>query len=124
MNVDDNYGRPGGRRLRPDGRCSATGGGKGNIRFWNAATGIEIAPRVVAAEGWVLDLAWTPSGTTLVSSGTDGTVRLIDVATKTVHALLPTPENVWVDAATSPDGSHLYGNRARVRGACAIVGAP
>ena len=46
--------------------------------------------------------------TTLVSSGTDGTVRLIDVATKTVAGVLPGLENEWVDATPSPDGSRLY----------------
>ena len=108
VNADDDYGRPEAIAFSPDGTVLATGGGKGDIRFWNAATGTEIAPRVVAAAGWVLDLAWTRSGDTLVSSGTDGTVRLIDVATKTVAAVLPAPENVWVDAMTSPDGSRLY----------------
>ena len=85
--------------------------------------------------GWVLDLAWNPSGTTLVSSGTDGTVRLIDVATRTIVGALPDPGNDWVDATISPDGSRAYVAYGNGRGfdwaidpavwardACAIAG--
>ena len=86
----------------------ATGGGTGDVRFWDAATGAEISPRVVTSAGWVLNLAWTQSGKTLVSSGTDGTVRLIDAATKTVAGVLPGAQNDWVDATTTPDGSSVY----------------
>ena len=108
VNVDDGYGRPEAVAFSPDGSTLATGGGTGDIRFWDATTGVEIGPRVLAASGWVLDLAWSPSGTTLVSAGTDGTVRLIDVATKTVADVLPGLENLWADATPSSDGSRLY----------------
>ena len=108
VNVDDGYGRPEAVAFSPDGSTLATGGGTGDIRFWDATTGLEIGPRVLAAAGWVLDLAWSPSGTTLVSAGTDGTVRLIDVATKTVADVLPGLENQWADATPSSDGSRLY----------------
>ena len=82
---DDGPGLPGAVAFSPDGTVLATGGGNGDVRFWNAATGAESGPRVVTSAGWVLDLAWSPSGKTLVSSGTDGTARLIDVASKTVE---------------------------------------
>ncbi len=108
VNVDDGYGRPEAVAFSPDGSTLATGGGTGDIRFWDATTGLEISPRVLASAGWVLDLAWSPSGTTLVSAGTDGTVRLIDVATKTVADVLPGLENLWADATLSSDGSRLY----------------
>src|SRR4029077_7323080 len=108
VNVDDDYGRPEAVAFSPDGTALAPGGGTGDARFWGAASGVEIGPRVVTSAGWVLNLAWTPSGKTLVSSGTDGTVRLIDVATKTVAGVFPGPENQGVDATPSPDGSRLY----------------
>ena len=108
VDVDDGYGQPDAVAFSPDGKTLATGGGIGDVRFWDATTGVEIGPRVAAAAGWVLHLAWMPSGDTLVSSGTDGTVRLIDVATKTVADELPGFLNQWVGATPSPDGSRLY----------------
>ena len=108
VNVDDDYGAPGPVAFSPDGAVLATGGGKGDVRFWDAVTGSEIGPRVVTAAGYVVDLAWTPSGTTLVSAGSDGTVRLIDAATKIAADVLPGQQNLWVDARPSPDGSRLY----------------
>ena len=62
VNVDDGYGRPEAVTFSPDGSTLATGGGTGDIRFWDATTGLEISPRVLASAGWVLDLAWTPLG--------------------------------------------------------------
>jgi DNA-binding SARP family transcriptional activator/WD40 repeat protein len=108
VNVDDDYGRPEAVAFNPTGTVLATGGGKGDVRFWDAATGAELGPRIVTSAGWVLHLAWTKSGETLVSAGTDGTVRLIDVPTRTIAGVLPGPENAWVDASPSPDGSRLY----------------
>ena len=74
VNVDDDYGRPGAVSFSPDGTVLATGGGKGDVRFWDATTGAEIGPRVLTSAGWVLDLAWTPSGKTLgqLRDGRDG----------------------------------------------------
>ena len=82
-----------------------------------------------------LDLAWTPSGKTVISSGSDGTVRLIDVPTKTVEGILPGFDNDWVDAASSLDGSRVYATYGNgrafdwaidpavwARDACAIAG--
>ena len=82
--VDDALGRsPGGRRLQPGRRGAGDRWGEGrrpllgrDHRVGDRHSGSS------PSAGWVLDLAWTPSGTTLVSSGTDGTVRLIDVATQ------------------------------------------
>ena len=62
VNVDDGYGRPEAVAFSPDGTVLATGGGTGDVRFWDATTGTEISPRVVTSAGWVLDLAWTPVG--------------------------------------------------------------
>jgi DNA-binding SARP family transcriptional activator/WD40 repeat protein len=107
VNVDDSFGRPDALAFSPDGSTLATGGGTGDVRFWDALTGTETGPRVHAVAGWVLGLGWTPSGTTVVSSGTDGSVRLIDVVTRTIAGVLSEVGNDWVDAAPSAEGGRL-----------------
>ena len=62
VDVDDSYGRADAVAFSPDGKVLATGGDTGDVRFWDASTGVETAPDVATAAGWVLDLAWTPSG--------------------------------------------------------------
>ncbi len=108
VNVDDGYGRAGAVAFSPDGSVLVTGGGLGDVRFWDSRTGAEVGARVPAVTGWVLDLGWTPDGKSLVSSGTDGTVQLIDVEARAASGFMPGIDGgQWVDAAVSPDGKHV-----------------
>jgi WD40 repeat protein len=137
VSVDDDYGRADAGAFRPDGTLLATGGGTGDVRFWSADTGTEVGRRVTASAGVVLDLAWSPSGATLVSTGTDGTVRLIDADARTIAGVLPGLENSDVDATVAPTGTRLYAVYNTGQGydwsidpqvwaghACAVAGRP
>ena len=108
VDVDDDYGRASAVAFGPDGTLLATGGGTGDVRFWDSQTGAEVGPRVAAVAGYVLDLGWTPDGKGLVSSGTDGDVQLIDVQARSTSGVMPSVEgDQWVKAAVSPDGQRV-----------------
>lgn len=67
--------------------------------------------------GWAESLAFHPSGQILVSAGTDGTTRLIDVAARVIlGAPLPVIDNVHEDATFTPDGNRAIVISARREG--------
>jgi WD40 repeat protein len=87
-----------------------TGGRDGSIRFWNAATGQQ--ERMVEIDHWVVALALSPRGESLLSLGLDDTVRLWDAATGTEKRKLPghgmTGGSGTSALAFSPDGKQFY----------------
>jgi WD40 repeat protein len=49
--------------------------------------------------GFVVSVAYTPDGQTIITSGTDGTVKLWDARTLAqLGATLPHEDNEWIDA--------------------------
>jgi WD40 repeat protein/class 3 adenylate cyclase len=108
VDVDENYGHASAVAFSPDGSLLATGGGIGEVRFWNADTGARDGRSLIANAGWVESLAFDPSGQIVVSSGSDGTTRLIDVAGRVILGTpLPGIDNVHEDAAFTPDGKRV-----------------
>ena len=113
----------------PDGSLLATGGGTGEVRFWDADSGARNGRSLTANAGWVENVAFDPSGRILVTSGSDGTTRLIDVAGRVIlGASLPGIDNVHEDAAFTPDGKRVIAckrswRRIRVGGHARQMGA-
>jgi WD40 repeat protein/class 3 adenylate cyclase len=108
VDVDEDYGHASAVAFSPDGALLATGGGIGEVRFWDAETGARDGRSLIANAGWVESLAFDPSGRIVVSSGSDGTTRLIDVAGRVIlGASLPGLDNVHEDAAFTPDGKRV-----------------
>jgi WD40 repeat protein/class 3 adenylate cyclase len=108
VDVDGDYGHASAVAFSPDGSLLATGGGIGEVRFWDAETGARNGRSLNANAGWVESLAFDPSGQIVVSSGSDGTTRLIDVAGRVIlGASLPGIDNVHEDAAFTPDGMRV-----------------
>jgi WD40 repeat protein len=84
----------------PDSRTLALGGWQnGSLTLRDADTGRRLLEPVTANAGWILSVAFTPDGSTIVTGGTDGTVRLWDSATlKQIGSNLPHDENIGTSA--------------------------
>lgn len=77
-------------RFSPDGKRIATGDDKGNVDFWDAATGRRVGRELRGQNGAVISVTYSPDGSEVMTTSSDGKLRLIDVATgKLVGAPLP-----------------------------------
>jgi WD40 repeat protein len=92
----------------PDGSLLATAGGAGIVHFWDSANGAANGRSILANAGWVETLAFDPSGTILISGGTDGTTRLLDVVGRQQLGSALPGGDTDSRAALSPDGKRVY----------------
>jgi hypothetical protein len=90
----------------PDGKTLAAAGYDGNVRVWNAASGV--LSHTLAGHGESAQtVAFAPDGQTLATAGEDGRVRLWEVATgKSLRDLDGHRGRVW-GVCFSPDGREL-----------------
>ena len=101
-----------GTAFSPDGQFLATasaieqqGGAKGEVKFWDAATGAELSTfNDHAAE--VFCVAFNRDGKRWASCSADGTIHLHEVAGGRVLSLNGHTGEVWF-VAYSPDGTRL-----------------
>lgn len=71
---------------------------RGEVRWWDAATGQQLGDPQQAHDGIATNVAFSPDGKLLATGGADGTIVLWDVATR------------------QPRGTPLVGNHSAVRG--------
>jgi WD40 repeat protein/DNA-binding SARP family transcriptional activator len=77
-------------RFSPDGKQIATGDDKGNVDFWDVATGQQVGRELGGQNGAVFSVTYSPDGSQVMTTSGDGKFRLIDLATgKLVGAPLP-----------------------------------
>jgi WD40 repeat protein/class 3 adenylate cyclase len=88
----------------PDGSTIAMGGYQtGELSLVDSVTGARKLEPAKANAGWVLSLDFAWGGQLVVAGGTDGMVRLFDVATlRQVGANLPAKDNEWVFGVVRP----------------------
>lgn len=104
--LETGAGSLGALAVSPDGRLIAAAGSRG-LWLFDKFTFDTIA-KVTTHAGAVLQIAWDPTGSRLASSGTDGTVRIWDLAdpfTPLQLALLVGHTGSVHALAWSPDGS-------------------
>jgi WD40 repeat protein len=66
----------------PQGTTIAAGDGLGNVNFFNAATGHRLPQQIAGQNGAVLSLSFDPTGHRLMTTSSDGKIRLWNLATE------------------------------------------
>lgn len=96
----------------PSGKQIAAAGYDMHIYVWNLTpTGGALAQSLIADEGSILQIAWSPNGKEIITSSSDGSIRIRDAATLDPAGNIP-QQSDWVDALSlSPNGKWLAAGR-------------
>ena len=95
------------RAFSPDGKILATGSMKGEIVFWNSASGAEIR-RFKAHDSRINGLAFSPDGRRLLTGGYDKTVKIWNTEDGRMIRELFRFGNTVSSLGISPDGSTVF----------------
>ncbi len=98
--------------ISPKGDLVAAGGLDKNIRIWQLGpTSATLKSTLIAHEDSILQLSWSPDGSTLVSSAADRTIRAFSVPDLEQSTDWPAQPD-WVTALKfSPDGKRFAAGR-------------
>lgn len=96
----------------PSGKQIAAAGYDTRIYIWSLSqTGGALDQSLIADEGSILQIAWSPDGRQIITSSSDGSIRIRDAATLDPVGEIPRQPD-WVDALSlSPDGKWLAAGR-------------
>ncbi|TAY06365.1 TIR domain-containing protein [Rhizobium ruizarguesonis] len=118
--------------FRSDGAAVASADNHGEIRLWNTATGQQRISPIRGQDDAIVDLRFDPTGNMLISTASDGTVRVWDAreGRETVFSRgigdSWSEETAWNDAArgTPKNASDLILDRQRCAERLTIGAAP
>jgi WD40 repeat protein len=96
----------------PSGKQIAAAGYDMHIYIWNLAqTGGTLAQSLIADENSILQIAWSPDGKEIITSSSDGSIRIRDASTLDPIRTIARQSD-WVDAmSVSRDGNWLAAGR-------------
>jgi DNA-binding beta-propeller fold protein YncE/mono/diheme cytochrome c family protein len=96
----------------PSGKQLAAAGYDMHIYIWNLAqTEGTLVQSLIADENSILQIAWSPDGKEIISSSSDGSIRIRDASTLDPIRTIP-HQSDWVDTMSlSPDGKWLAAGR-------------
>lgn len=96
----------------PSGKKIAAAGYDMRIYVWSLSqTSGSLDQSLIADEGSILQIDWSPDGKRIITSSSDGSIRIRDAATLNPLGEIPRQSD-WVDAMTlSPDGKWLAAGR-------------
>lgn len=96
----------------PSGKQIAAAGYDMHIYIWNLTqTDGSLEQSLIADEGSILQIAWSPDGKEIVTSSSDGSIRIREAATLNPIGTIGNQSD-WVDALSlSPDGKWLAAGR-------------
>ena len=77
--------------ISPDGRTVVACDKDGNLRLWDADTGVKKPPKAVNPDGYLSHIQFSPDGKALVTSGTYHSYRVWDAATLAETAVFGRP---------------------------------
>ncbi|MGH9342400.1 MAG: eIF2A-related protein [Terriglobia bacterium] len=96
----------------PSGKKIAAAGYDMRIYVWSLSeAGGTLDQSLIADEGGILQINWSPDGRQIITSSSDGSIRIRDAATLNPVGEIPRQSD-WVDAmGLSPDGKWLAAGR-------------
>jgi len=101
------HGSPRATAFSPNGQILAVGTQLGHVVLLDANTGKEIHEPLEHGSEWVTALAFAPQGTSLVSAGPDGVIKLWELPSFKPETLPVVHADHIMSAAFSPDGTLL-----------------
>ena len=94
-------------RFAPNGTTIAAGDNSGNVDFWDADSGRQLAQTIAGGGGAVASVSFDPAGRRLMTTSSDGNIRLWDLTDDKLIGVPLSGGSGFGWGTFYPDGHHL-----------------